>query len=398
MRKCILPRRVEAAVKKIPFLAIIAVALAPSVRAELEVTARHLVTIGYPIPAPNQPALGDLIFAQGFAWIATPGGLYRADLPLTNDSIVELVAFPGLTISDLEESPDGIVLTRERRTNDDGPADDPSALLTADGGLTWIALDGGLEECLGGSCAVLYSTEVMAPDQRIFLNAGGNVIVSDDRGATWSLLYGAKANGRIASQACYAPTFELIDSRLFIGGECPLDVAYIISGELDETGTAWVADPQPVNLPDLENRKIQFIWHRQETDEVYAGIEGALLRSEDRGGSFDFIYFTTGDDPKYPYIGTMLIPVGRPDFILAGGFDKAGGGAWLAASEDHGDTWKDLSGLLPVSGHPEDEVLFLEQSPEGEIIAGFYDATERTLSLYELGIDTPSRRRAVGRR
>lgn len=358
------------------------------------VSASLLTTIDYPIPAPHQPSFGTLVFGSDAAWIGTPGGLYRAPLRI-DASLPELVAFPGLTITDLAVTPESLYLTRERAESRGAPATDHGVFRSDDDGLTWTPLDGALEECLGEYCAFLFATEIAIEGDRIFMNAGGNVIVSGDEGASWSLLFGASNNGEIASQACYHPTFELTGRRLFIGGECPLDISFLIAGELDEAGLEWAVPPGTVQLPNLENRNIQFIHHRADTEEIYSGIEGALLRSQDLGESFDFILRYTGDDPKYPYIGSMLIPSARPQTIIAGGFDKAGGGPWLAVSFDKGGVWSDVSGLLPVSGHPEDVVLFIEEDPFGRIIIGLDDAGAHRLSIFELKFETFPRRRAI---
>ena len=59
-----------------------------------------------------------------------------------------------------------------------------------------------------------------APD-RMFVNAGGNVLASDDDGASWHQLYGLQSNGKPTAQVCPVK-FELVGTQLFLGGECPL--------------------------------------------------------------------------------------------------------------------------------------------------------------------------------
>jgi len=60
----------------------------------------------------------------------------------------------------------------------------------------------------------------------------------------------------------------------------------------------------------LENRNVQFI-RRGESNVVYAGIEGALMRSDDAGASYDFVLHYEGDAAKYPYITHILFPSQR---------------------------------------------------------------------------------------
>jgi hypothetical protein len=267
---------------------------------------------------------------------------------------------------------------------------------STDDGVTWTPIDQGLEECSFGFCEFLPSSQVELVGDRIFLNAGGNIIVSADEGASWNVLFGATSNGKPQAQSCYDPTFAIFGQRLLMGGECPLDIAYLRTGTLRPDLLGWEQEPEPAMTPFLENRNVQFI--RRRADGVFfAGVEGALLRSEDAGASYAHVLYYEGDAPKYPYITHILFPSRNPSVIVIAGFDKANGGPFLAMSPDDGVTWIDQSNLLPGVGLPHWFVGALTETPDGQMLIAADDDEAGSLHFFEVRIAEASRRRAVRR-
>lgn len=210
--------------------------------------------------------------------------------------------------------------------------------------LEWFApRDEGLRVCSGLVCEHLWMTDLQAYRKQLFSNlgAGLNVLASADQGRSWRALLGS-----VESYVWTDSAFRIVGARLLVGGECPLDIAYLRAYQLAPDGVTLAStDPLPVTLPALENRNVQFI--REVGSRVFAGVEGGLLRSTDGGLSFQFVIRQPLEGPNYPYIGSLLALRNRPDVMLVGGFDKANGKPYLALSRDAGTRWTDISASLP---------------------------------------------------
>jgi hypothetical protein len=243
---------------------------------------------------------------------------------------------------------------------------------------SFVPKDAGLATCHNNFCETLAPTDMKVVRNRLIINGGGgfNVQVSEDRGATWRVL-----NGEFASQACYDPKFEVVGDRLLVGGECPLDSAYLRAYQLTPYSLHKKSDEAlPLNLPNLENRNIQFIERIAGTNRVFVGTEGGLLRSEDGGKSFKFVIHQPLSEPdvhpvrvaeaaKYPYVWKILSPSNQPNTIVAAGFDKPNGRPYLVWSSDGGDTWTDLSDKLPgYSAAAGGQVTSLVEGQQGQIL------------------------------
>lgn len=210
----------------------------------------------------------------------------------------------------------------------------------------FVPNDQGLRACFGDFCYTLWATQLKQVGSRLFINAGGgdNVFASDDQGRSWRVL-----TGSFDSIACYHAAFHVVGQRLLVGGECPLDDAYLHAYGLTADGGQLASPtPQPVELPELENRNIQFIESAPGSQRVFAGVEGGLLRSDDGGRSFKFVIRDESrENARYVYVKRLLQPRGKPGVVVAAGFDKTSGRPFLSWSPDGGERWTDLSALLP---------------------------------------------------
>ena len=340
---------------------------------------------------------GDIVFSDTFMFLGTDGGIFRAPLPIGPGTVLQRVAFESNPVTGLAYA-DGTlfaILDNDRPT---GPGSTTHSLMrSTDQGLSWTPIDHALEECISGACEFLTASQIEAVGDRLFVNAGGNVLVSGDGGDSWKVLFGATSTGKPQSQACYDPAFAIVGQRLLIGGECPLDMAYLRTGTLQPDLLGWQEEPVLAATPYLENRNVQFI-HRRDGNTVFAGIEGALLRSDDAGASYYTVLHFPGDAPKYPYITHIVFPSQNPAAIIIGGFDKANGGPFLALSYDDGATWIDQSHLLPGVGHPDWSVSVLAETPDGRLLTGAEDDETGRLHVFELEmVGVSGRRRAVSR-
>ncbi|MFC5550836.1 WD40/YVTN/BNR-like repeat-containing protein [Massilia aerilata] len=264
------------------------------------------------------------------------------------------------------------------------------SLCALDGSGTFAGRDQPLESCIGEWCAPLAMDELKLAGNRLYTNAGGgpNLFVSDNAAANWRVVL-----GQFDSMICTHQAFELVGDRLLVGGECPLDSAYLRAYRLGADGRLASNAELPITLPTLENRNVQFIEQVANTQRVFAGVEGGLLRSEDGGQSFKFVIQQPLEGGKtYPYIRAFLALSGKPDTMVVGGFDKANALPYLAWSADGGSTWTDISPLLP--GHARAagdtamaEVTSLSQDPQGRVIVtmNLKGGTEGRVLLLTLG-------------
>lgn len=327
---------------------------------------------------------------DSFAYLGTPGGVLRLPRVIEVGSEGRLVAFPGRTINNLYVHEGSLYVLKEGEAST-GRGSDHTFLRSDDRGVTFTPLDGQFEHCINGICQFMSPSQASFRGRDIILAAGGNVVASEDGGATWKALIGF-----LEPAACYDPSFAWVDRRVIVGGECPLDMAYIRAGTLMPDRLEWAGngEPRAVVTPELENRNIQFIHAVPASSIVFAGIEGAILKSTDGGASFEFVLRYTQEDSKYPYITDLLIPRRRSDFTLVSGFDKANMEPWLSLSLDGGRTWVDQSDLIRSAGF--DSAVFLHEDAQGRVLLGLLSGSTQKVRIVELTFDT-ARRRAIRR-
>lgn len=333
---------------------------------------------------------GALVFDDLYAYLTTPNGLFRTLKPITANSSFELIGFQGKVINNLYVHNNALYVLKYSQETPSTKATDHSFLKSEDRGKTFIPMDGGLEYCLGGYCSFLTPDEAIFKDNLIFLNAGGapNLQVSNNQGASWIPLL-----GRLEAMACYQQVFEIINNRVLVGGECPLDIAYIRAGTLRSDFLGWTSTPTAVITPNLQNRNVQFIKQKPNSSDVYAGVEGGLLKSNDLGQSFRFVVKYSNLTRNYPYIQKILFHSKDPNVIVIGGFDKAALQVFLAYSKDNGETWIDLSDQTQLlTGAPNraeevDSVHFISEDPEGNVLVGVTHPKTRSLAILQLRVN-----------
>lgn len=354
-----------------------------------------IFTMSYPPPPIALADDGAIVVTDRFVFFGTDGGLFRAPMPLGSGQ-PERVAFEWTPVTALAWNGGALYATLDLHHKTGPGGETHSVMKSTNDGVSWQPLDSQLEECFGNLCERLLASQIEVLGDRIFVNAGGNVLVSGDEGASWSILQGASSAGKPQQQACYDPAFAVAGQRMLIGGECPLDSAYLRTGTLRADRLGWQEEPVAAQTPFLENRNVQFIRQRGESNIMYAGIEGALLRSVDAGASYEFVLHYELDAAKYPYITHILFPSAHPSTIVIAGFEKANGGPYLAVSFDDGETWKDHSALLPGIGSLTWSVAALAETPIGQMLIAVEDDAAGSLHVSELRIaEGTGRRRAV---
>lgn len=237
----------------------------------------------------------------------------------------------------------------------------------------FVPRDQGLRVCNEYFCSTLSMNDIKLAGTRLYTNAGAgeNLFASSDNGATWRVV-----RGQFDSMLCTHTSFEVIGERVLVGGECPLDDAFLDAYQLAPGGMS-LASPEKLALttPELQNRNVQFIQALPGGQRVFVGVEGGLLRSEDGGRSFKFVIHNPVEGASaYPYVKSLLALKNSPDTLVIGGFDKHNFRPYLAFSRDGGTSWNDISNLLPgYSQQPAGEtrvaiVNSLAEDPEGRIL------------------------------
>ncbi|NHZ38632.1 hypothetical protein [Massilia aquatica] len=253
--------------------------------------------------------------------------------------------------------------------------------------MTFVPKDKDFRICYATYCERMEVNDVKAVGKRWFANggAGQNVQVSNDQGLTWKPLMGS-----MDSMSCTHQAFEVVGGRLLTGGECPLDMAYVRAYSMNADNSALAsAVPVPINVPELENRNVHLITTLGKSERVFIGVEGGLLRSDDSGKSYKFVLKQPlSGGAGYPYITELLSPAGKPNVIVAAGFDKAHGLPYLAWSNDNGDKWTDLSSLLPgykrANADATSEVTSMAEDAQGRILVTVNEEFKKKGRLVEV--------------
>lgn len=249
--------------------------------------------------------------------------------------------------------------------------------------------DDALRTCLKGRCDSSSLTGLQFHARRLLANAGGaGVLSSADDGASWQNVLAAPA-----AEACLHGTFRIVGQRLLLGGDCAAGPAALRAFQLSADGLT-ATQALPVALPDLEQRRVLLIEPGGAPGLMFAGLEGALLRSTDGGSSFRYAIFHGLEARNFPHITSLLTLRKRPGVVLAAGFDKGTGKAYLAVSRDGGALWTDLSAILPgherEDGHGRASVTSLAQDRVGRVLLTLNqapDAQGRLLLLTLGGLD-----------
>ena len=379
-----------------------------------------------PAPAPQQQTRVDLLAssARGFESLAyrdgkayltqsntpaAPSALLSAALPLQagmrfGEAPLGPCALPAAREGDPARAPSlrmlGTTLWLFQPWYDSiapGAAAEPALCALETGSSAFATRDAALRACTGAYCSTLWMSDLKQSGNVLYTNAGAgaNLLASNDRGASWRVLL-----GQFDAMICTHQAFHVVGDRVLVGGECPLDMAYLRAYQLRADGIG-LASPLPLalTLPDLENRNVQFIDSVPGTQRVFAGVEGGLLRSEDGGRTFTFVIREPVEgNQRYPYIGAFLALSKQPDTLVVGGFDKATGKPYLAWSADGGGKWTDISSLLPgyghTAGHAADdgavaEVTSVGEDPQGRIVVTVNEKTHAEGRLLLLTLVKP---------
>jgi hypothetical protein len=329
-----------------------------------------------------------LAFDSQLAYVGTPSGLYRASLPLGPQSSFTKMAFVDKAIYNVYVDNGSLYVLKESMATQ-GPAADHAFLRSDDHGVTFVPLDDALQECIGGLCEFLAPTQAIFKNGVVLTNAGGtNLFVTANNGASWTPLMGGFHRSLCSPQA-----FEIVNDRILVGGDCPLDFTYLKSGTLRPNLLAWEQFPSDATTPDLQNRNVQFIKNKPNTADIFAGVAGGLLKSTDGGQSFKYVLyypFGPGGGGRFPIMRSILMPTSAAGVIVVGGGD---GRPFLAYSKDNGETWLDIStktmSMVADAGPAGSDysVDFIVEDATGNIFAGLVNRQTCTIKIIRLNVN-----------
>ncbi len=135
--------------------------------------------------------------------------------------------------------------------------------------------------------------------------------------------------------------------RLLVGGSSCGPAPSILRAYRLTGGPAHLEPAAPLRLPGLEKRRVHVIAPAGRA--VLAGMDGALLKSDDGGRSFRYVLLHAAGAHSYPAITRLLALRNRTQVVIAAGADAGTGKPYLAVSGDGGERWTELSSILP--GH-----------------------------------------------
>lgn len=329
----------------------------------------------------------DFTYDDKYTYVLLRGTVYRTSKKISRKSKFRAVLY-NPTAESLEVIQRKLFVVGGGRIFFEDPTNYNTLLVSSDRGRTFKPQDSDFLSCTLGECQYLHAKQLKAVNGRLFLNAGsGNLLVSLDFGKRWQFLYGG-----LNPLECTHESYEIIGNSLLIGGECPLDYAFLAKGQLDTTLTQLVTprkDFSPIVVPGLENRNIMIIETHPSTSIVYAGAEGALLRSKNSGDSFDYSlrFDSSIGSTKYPYFNKIFFSSRYPNVVIAAGFDKQVRPAapFMAISYDNGHSWIDVSSfVIQRLKRSEGSISFIKEEYNGRIMVGLLSDKRRELTIGEL--------------
>lgn len=269
----------------------------------------------------------ELKIVNNTLFAASSGGLFKRSL--NNTSGFSLIGFDGKNVQAIAPiSEQHILASLVDRANHTEP---PVLYETTNGGETWQEIEnnfGGIDQ------EVILDIEVHPTDNNIIYATGWQVVAkSTDQGVTWHPIWGDWGGfGTGTSVVAIDPTNN---EHVWAGGQGGIENGYLMYIEPENEWFQWtglVENPTVVK---------EIIFDATNPGHVYAGFEGALIRTRNNGNSWESLieseenrfFFGIGlthFDPERIYTAGWLKRFDDPQPLK------------LFYSNDHGSTWKTL--------------------------------------------------------
>ncbi len=262
-----------------------------------------------------------------YLYAASDNGIYRKSILVsdTNWTAIGLQSFETKAL--LVLNPDSIIVSVI--TTGMG-SDTVSLFKTIDGGTTWLPSQNGFGGGTGYNNQILDLDGLSYEPDTIFATGYAQVAKSTDLGITWSIVWGDWHYGGMGTH------FVKIDPQatniVWAGGESGFFQPYVHKST--DFGNSWQE-----NFLDVggDNACYSIAINPLNSDEVYVGMEGRIIKTIDGGTNWNTIFIPA----NYPYFFGLAVNSNNPTIIYAVG-SRCGIPPSLYKSEDSGTTWTSL--------------------------------------------------------
>lgn len=231
-------------------------------------------------------------------------------------------------------------------------APDASWLAFASPTRLWVSDDLGqsaVERSLPGT---LDGDLWIGPDGSLLAGTGDGVMVSADRGATWSARHEGMEDGGLSVVVSHPACPNVVFSASRCGGGLYRS---------EDWGASWHHDPE------YQHYVMGLHFDPGDPLRVWSVSDDWLLRSDDGGLTWAYVY------GRYHFHGFAIDPEDGDRLLLG----SVGSGEWadtqahVYLSTDAGQTWTDSSAGIPVSASSAHTILYWPGDPE-VVLLGFY--------------------------
>lgn len=207
----------------------------------------------------------------------------------------------------------------------------------------WLPADSGLD---AGSIAEVIAIAAMhyegfMPEKPVFISAGGKMYRSTDPGnEPWENIGPASGPAVINVYQAYPGELWSSPEIVWIGGETLISRPFLAKST--DYGNSW-----EFYYPDLsgDNACNSIAIASGHPDTVYAGMEGAVIKTTDGGQNW---LITSLQNTPYYFYGIVANPL-NPNHVVAGGVSNTGLSG-LYETHDGGANWEELQLPLAAAG------------------------------------------------
>jgi hypothetical protein len=206
------------------------------------------------------------------------------------------------------------------------------------------------------------------------LGGGDNIAYSEDNGFSWTLIQGEW------DRSIYRFSHLLLNDYLYMGGEAPLDDAWIWRYKFSPDGLQIISEERLTTKEQMGNRNVMELIYNSETSTIFAGAEGAILRSRDgERFTYSLSFSSSGVPGFYPYFKKFGLSGKSSKLIFSIG-SRRGKTCSLFYSDENGaeGSWRQIEYATTATV---DWPQFLHELPNGDILVGTLEEKPSTLNV-----------------
>lgn len=246
---------------------------------------------------------------------------------------------------------------------------------TTNGGNTWTDFTNGFGG--GEDIEPVFDISVNTEDSSIFYAVGSYVVArSTDKGLSWNPVFGEWQG--FASGMAFVKANPYNPTDVWAGGQNAIEQSFLLYSSIG--GNDWA---HWLNLVDAPSVPKEIAFHPTKQQEVYAGFEGALIKSPDNGETWETLI--ESDESKF-FFGIGINKI-KPNRIYAAGWLKRFDEPQpfiIYASKDGGKNWQEHKYENEAFGGVYDMELISENEND-KLYIGLYKG-----GVYEVVFKNPS--------